>query len=208
MSAARYGAQFSRKCETRQAGKVVRLPRGRPLRSAKVHSAADGSFVLDVFEFGEAPSVDPKDPELAGERERILASAGAEGGAREALARHLAACPAEYLRTVADERIVRHWTVCRGLWGTADSVVDLSPEPNPAHVRIDLATGGGSPQTLFTRLVRYLGWRGLDIRRHARGIPADVDCRARFKPGEHLIGILFKQRLNIHFFRPVARPGQ
>ncbi len=144
---------------------LTRLPRGRPLRSAKVHSAADGSFVLDVFEFGEAPSVDPKDPELAGERERILASAGAEGGAREALARHLAACPAEYLRTVADERIVRHWTVCRGLWGTADSVVDLSPEPNPAHVRIDLATGGGSPQTLFTRLVRYLGWRGLDIRR-------------------------------------------
>ncbi|MEM1413842.1 MAG: NAD-glutamate dehydrogenase domain-containing protein [Myxococcota bacterium] len=144
---------------------LTRLPRGRPLRSAKVHTAADGSFVLDVFEFGDAPRVDPKDPELAAKREEILAAAGGEGEARDALARHLAACPAEYLRTVAAPRIVRHWTVCRALWGTSDSVVELSPELNPAHVRIDLATGGGSPQKLFSRLVRYLGWRGLDIRR-------------------------------------------
>src|SRR6185503_17323392 len=52
------------------------LPTDQPLRSAKVHSAADGRLVLDVFVLGEQARFDPEVPAQNDKRAALLEHAG------------------------------------------------------------------------------------------------------------------------------------
>ena len=54
---------------------VGELPHDLTLRAAKIHTANDGSLVLDTFEFGEPEPFDPTDPRQ-GEKLAATAEAG------------------------------------------------------------------------------------------------------------------------------------
>lgn len=135
---------------------VARLPTDRVLRSAKIHTAADGSFVLDVFEFGEEDETHPQ-PEKA--INRLLTQAPSEvdeAGYRA----HLARCARSYLESVSGERAYSHFSDLSALSTTARCT-----EAPYGLTRITVTTASRNPGGLFQRIVTYAGHIDLNIRR-------------------------------------------
>lgn len=147
---------------------VAQLPRDRPLTSAKVHSAADESLVLDVFRFGDRRDrFDPSDPTLAAKLEATLAHAASKGDDLDetALLEGFSACSAEYLRTVPPARLYENHRLWLSVRGTEHTVVRRSPRAEPGRVRLAVATGEADARSLFERVVWLLGRRGVQIGR-------------------------------------------
>ncbi len=148
-------------------GLVEQLPRDRPLVSAKVHTAADGGLVLDVFRFGEASAFDPADPVQAGKLEATLAYAKGLGqaGASDELRAYLAQCSADFVRAASPLRLYETWRLAREVQHGDDFVCALHSQRDPNLARISVATSHFDHRTLFERLVRHLGRAGFDITR-------------------------------------------
>ncbi|MEM9493033.1 MAG: hypothetical protein AAGC55_28040, partial [Myxococcota bacterium] len=155
---------------------LAQLPAGRDLRAAKIHSASDDDFVLDVFTFAAADQpparFDPADAKQQRKRTRALAfaeraghdPAPEDGGLT--LDQFITLCTGEYVATVTPFRLVDNWLHCRLLFGTDDTEVTFQSEDDaPGVQRIAVATGGETPRMVLERIARYFAHKQLDIRR-------------------------------------------
>ncbi|MEM1349186.1 MAG: NAD-glutamate dehydrogenase domain-containing protein, partial [Myxococcota bacterium] len=143
---------------------VRQLPKERPLLSAKVHTAADGGLVLDVFEF-DAGSRD--DAARARLQQRVLdnASNDSDEPTIAGLERHLSNCDLDYLMKVPEQRIREHARFLGDLRGTEETGVSLVERPDSGLLDLRVGTGRVDTRLLFEQIAAYLGHRGFDIQR-------------------------------------------
>ncbi len=152
---------------------VGELPRDRPLRAAKIHTATDGQLVLDTFLFGEGAAFDPADVEQAAKREEVLAYASKMGGGSagggeptaKQMADYLQRCSEDYVMSVTPIRMCRHWKLYQRVTGTDGSAVSLEPESDPNVCRIVAAVSNATTRTMFERIVTRLSASAINIHR-------------------------------------------
>jgi glutamate dehydrogenase len=146
---------------------VRELPLDRHLRSAKIHTANDGSLVLDTFEFGEAPMFDPNDPAQAMKLRQLVAYAEENYPefTPEMIEDHLRRCRAEYVLTVTPLRMCTHWELIRRMSGTDGAAVSLERESDQTQSRIIVAVGNATQRVMFERIAVRLARSSINIHR-------------------------------------------
>ncbi|MFN3201480.1 MAG: NAD-glutamate dehydrogenase domain-containing protein [Bradymonadia bacterium] len=147
---------------------LKRLPKGKRLSSAKVHTSNDGALVVDVFRFGGAAYVDMGNPEhealLSPFRAHALEANGGEVDA--AFERHLTRCSLSYLNTISPARSWMHWRQIQAVEGTEAAVAHLEQDLlEPDLWRVTITVDRAQPRTLLERFSHHFGSRGVDIRR-------------------------------------------
>jgi UTP:GlnB (protein PII) uridylyltransferase len=146
---------------------VGQLPHDRPLMSARVYTATDGSLVLDVFEFAETAE-GPGDPASGADAEKAVLGYAAEHGLEldpAEVRNHLAGRDAAYLEKVSPRRISQHVRLLRQVRGSEDTVIELVPRDTEPTGELRVGVGHVDARMMFERIARYLGHRGVDIRR-------------------------------------------
>ena len=159
---------------------VKRLPRDRPLTSAKVYTSEHGDRVLDIFHFGEHIRQDPTDPAQAAKAEivhRFVEQQSMPPSFAD-VQRHLATCDENYLLDTAVEHIYRHLVLVDRIRKTGNLQLRLERYSDPGHNRLTIAFAGYDPRLLFERISSHLGRQGIDIQRayldSFRGIDDDI----------------------------------
>lgn len=134
-----------------------RLPRQRPLISARAYTSNDGHWVIDIFEFGKERSslvptldLDRRFPEL---------SQGLKAEHHDSFKEHLRHCESDYFKAVNAEVAQRHYHLVEQVRGSGN--LTITWESN--HLR--MVVEGSGARRLFERVARYLGRRGIDIER-------------------------------------------
>jgi len=146
---------------------VHELPQDQPLRSAKIHTAADGRLVLDVFEFGDWDMFDENDPEQAAKLEKAIqyARTSAPEWSEDEIVRHFKRCAADYIMTLTPLRLHHHWKLFNELTGTDGTAVDLEHETDPGLSRIVVAVGNSRTRTMLERVATRLSRFAINIHR-------------------------------------------
>ncbi len=146
---------------------VHELPHERPLRSAKIHTAGDGTLVLDTFVFGEAPMFDENDPAQRSKAEQIVkwAKSAVPDFPEEEILDHCRRCQAEYLLTVTPLRFYRNWQLYKRVAGTDGSAVHLESESDPNQGRVTVVVGNATQRVMFERIATRLARSSLNIHR-------------------------------------------
>jgi glutamate dehydrogenase len=145
---------------------LERLPPGE-LRSANVHSAADGHVILDVFDLAPRTPFDPGAQGIESKVDAVLA-AGAQldpPADADALRAHLCRCAHDYVVNVSPGRIAFHYGLARRVEGTSGTAVEVERGPVTGHSTVTLAVGNAGPRKLLSRVSALLGRRHIDIRR-------------------------------------------
>ena len=148
-------------------GLVEQLPRDRPLVSAKVHTAADGQLVLDVFHFGEASRFNPEDPTHVAKLEATLAYAQGLGevDTQRELRNYIAQCSADFVRAGSPLRLYETWRLTKQVRATEQIACGLYSQATQDLMRISVVATDADTRALFERLVRHIGRNGFDITR-------------------------------------------
>ena len=146
---------------------VCDLPTDRPLRAAKIHTAADGTLVVDVFEFGDSPLFDPSVPAQAEKLAQTIAYARehAPDWSEEQIRAHFSNCAADYILTLTPLRIHLQWQLCARLSGTDGTAVELERESDPTRNRIVVAVGNSRTRTMIERISTRLSRYAINIHR-------------------------------------------
>lgn len=146
---------------------VAELPHDKPLRTAKIHTAIDGTLVLDTFVFGEAPRADLNDAEQAIRLDAIIAYAAQKGGryTPEELRSHFGRCSAEYVLTVTPLRFCNQYEIWREISGTDGTAVRLERESDPTQSRIIVAVGNATTRRMLERIATRLAHARINIHR-------------------------------------------
>ncbi len=144
---------------------VGSLPMDLSLRAAKIHTSADGSLVIDTFEFGERPPFDANDTELQRRTAQIVSHAERHHPEldADALRAHATKCSAEYMRTVTPLRFCRQMALHARVTGTDSAIVDVEPESDPTLSRITLAVANARTRTMLERAAIVLSRAGISI---------------------------------------------
>lgn len=138
---------------------IRQLPAELPLRSASIHTAQDGSLIVDIFELGETAPFDPDDPEQRHRADRI-----AELTTTLPLSDLLPLCASHYLATTSPRQVVRHLELVQKLRGTGRGVVE-STRVDEELSEITIGVDNAACRAMFGRVARHLGHRGIDIQR-------------------------------------------
>jgi len=143
------------------------LPTDRPLRSAKIHTAADGTLVVDVFEFGDSPQFNADDPAQARKLRDTIAYARehAPDWSEAEIKRFFSNCAADYILTLTPLRLHLQWKLCRRLSGTDGTAVELESESDPTKSRIVVAVGNSRTRTMIERIATRLSRYAINIHR-------------------------------------------
>jgi glutamate dehydrogenase len=146
---------------------VGALPLEPSLRAAKIHASADGSIVLDTFEFGERTPFNPKDKAQADRVETALRWAREHGlDWNEAEIRTYASnAPADYIGTLTPLRLSKHLSLFQRVSGSDGTVVELEPESEPTHSRITIAFSNARTRTMLERVAFLLSAARVSIQR-------------------------------------------
>jgi len=138
---------------------VGALPMEPSLRAAKIHASADGSLVLDTFEFGERAPFDAKDAAQAAKVELDIRWAREHGlDWKESEIRQYAAnAPADYITTLTPLRLSKHLSLFQRVSGSDGTEVELEAESEPTHSRITLAFSNARTRTMLERTAVLLG---------------------------------------------------
>jgi len=156
---------------------VRELPRDRPLRKAKIHTATDGQLVIDTFEFGEGETFDPNNPDQATKLEQTMGYAAlnlphwSPGQVRDYFHR----CSADYVLTVTPLRMCSHWELYKQVSGTEGAAVSLEAESDPTQSRIVVAGGNTTTRTLLERVATRLAKASVNIHRAYLDVIGDGD---------------------------------
>jgi len=146
---------------------VSELPHNRQLLAAKIHTARDGSLVIDTFVFGEPTAFNPSDPKQA-ERMRAIveyvATARLPYSAEEVRAQ-CGRCSAEYVQTVTPLRFCKHLELWKKLAGTDGTDVVLETESDPSLSRIVVAVANATTRRMMERIARRLAHSKINIHR-------------------------------------------
>ncbi|MCH2132922.1 MAG: NAD-glutamate dehydrogenase [Phycisphaerales bacterium] len=156
---------------------VAELPTDQPLRTAKIHTAQDGSLVLDTFEFGDSPRCDLEDPAQQEKRTEILAYAQQEmpDWTPEQITDFLERCSADYVLTLTPLRMAKHYEMYRKVTGTDGAAITLEPEADPLQSRISIAVGNSTRRTMLERIADRLSHSAINIHRAYLDTIADGD---------------------------------
>lgn len=156
---------------------VSELPHDKPLQAAKIHTADDGSLVLDTFVFGDAPRSNLADAAQAAAFERIAEYAEAEGipFTRAELEDHVRRCSAEYALTVSPIRFCKHLELFRRVSGNDGSEVILETETDPQFCRIVVAVGNATTRRMIERIATRLAHARINIHRAYLDVVEDGD---------------------------------
>ncbi len=151
---------------------VRQLPKDKVLQSAKIHTALDGSLVIDTFRFEENES-GPRSPEsLQNKVDEILQFAENEGlaDAAHSIRNHIQRCSPHYVLTVSCRRFLQHWNLVRKVRTTDNTQVFLEAEEDfsgaksgEAIDRISIAVRVSDKRLLFEQLAYRLSTGGFDI---------------------------------------------
>lgn len=146
---------------------VRELPKDRPLRAAKIHTARDGQLVIDTFEFGQGAPFDPNDPDQALKLEQTMgyAALNLPQWSAEEVRDYFHRCSADYVLTVTPLRMCAHWELYQQVTGTDGSAVILEPESDPAQSRIVVAAGNVTTRTMLERVANRLARSSCNIHR-------------------------------------------
>ena len=146
---------------------MASLPLDQSLRSAKIHSAADGTFVLDTFEFGTQDPFDPNDQVQADKVEATIAWAREHepSWCEKDIRSFFDGCTADYVRTLTPLRIGEHHRLYEQVSGNDSSRVRLEPEDEPTHSRVTLALANARTRTSLERCANLLAGYGINIHR-------------------------------------------
>ena len=146
---------------------VAELPTDQPLRAAKIHTAHDGSLVIDTFEFGESPRCDLSDPEQKIKHQEFLDFVKQEHPewSADELTDFLQRCSADYMLTLTPLRLHKHWDMYKKISGTDGTVITLEPELDPTQTRISIAVGNSTRRTMLERLASRLSQSEINIHR-------------------------------------------
>jgi glutamate dehydrogenase len=155
---------------------MAELPLDQSLRSAKIHTAADGSFVLDTFEFGEQDPFDLSDPEQCSKIEATIEYVRAQGidWKEEDIRAYCSQCTADYIRTLTPLRMEKHRELFEMVSGTDSSVVTLEPEADPNHSRVTIAIANARTRTTMERAANLIASYGVDIHRAYLDVVGDA----------------------------------
>ena len=146
---------------------MAQLPLDQSLRSAKIHTADDGSFVLDTFEFGEQVPFDKEDPEESAKVDATIKYVKEHkiDWAEEDIRDFFTHCSADYVRTLTPFRIAMHHGLYEQVSGTDSSVVTLESEDEPNHSRVTIALANARTRTTLERSANLLAGYGVNIHR-------------------------------------------
>ncbi|MBF0621238.1 MAG: NAD-glutamate dehydrogenase [Magnetococcales bacterium] len=142
---------------------LKKLPTDRPLRSAQVYSALDGSLVVDVFHFSKADYFDPSNSAHTARRDQLLSKVDGAESTREGIKNLLQHATVDYLNTISSSRLLTHWTLYQQVYGSDDVMVDDTPVEAGLR-RLTIAAGNVDSRLLFERIAAYLGALNMDIR--------------------------------------------
>ncbi len=154
---------------------MAELPLDQSLRSAKIHTAADGTFVLDTFEFGDQDPFDPSDPEQSGKIDATIeyARENAIDWNEDAIRSYCTQCTADYIRTLTPLRMEKHRALFDQVSGTDSSVVSLESEADPNHSRVTIALANARTRTTLERAANLIASYGVNIHRAYLDIVSD-----------------------------------
>ena len=146
---------------------VHELPLEPALRAAKIHTAADGQLVLNVFEFGEAPPFDIDQPQQAARLEEAIqyAKANAADWPEQDIVSYCKRCTADYVLDLTPIRLHKHWRICQNITGTDGTVVQLELEKDQQHSRIIVGVGNSRTRTMLERVATRLSQYKINIHR-------------------------------------------
>ena len=156
---------------------VSELPLEQSLRSATIHSAADGSLVLDTFEFGKQDPFDSSDPEQIEKLEATLAYARdhAPEWTEQQIRSYFEGCTADYVKTLTPLRISKHYRLYTGSSGTDSGEVEIEQEKaDEKHSRITIAMANARTRTTLERCANVIAAYGLNIHRAYLDIVKDA----------------------------------
>ncbi|MDA0802530.1 MAG: NAD-glutamate dehydrogenase [Planctomycetota bacterium] len=144
---------------------VGSLPMDISLRAAKIHTSADGSLVIDTFEFGHRAPYDSADPEVRRRIEQVLAYAGKQHPElpADAVRAHAAKCSSDYLRTVTPLRFCRQMVLHARVTGIDAAIVELESESDPALTRLTMVVANARTRTMLERAAIVLARSGISI---------------------------------------------
>jgi glutamate dehydrogenase len=146
---------------------VSQLPMDQPLRAAKIHTAGDGSLVLDTFEFGHRELFNPNDAKQALKLRQTIdyAATHAPDWSPTQIADYFKNCTAEYVLTITPLRITSHRQLCKQVSGTDSGVVSLEQESDPTQSRITIAVGNITTRIMLERTARRLSKDSISVLR-------------------------------------------
>ncbi len=146
---------------------AAELPIDLLLRSAKIHTAADGTLVIDTFEFGDAPRCDLNDPDQAAKLDDVIAYATSEmpDWSPDAVRDYFTRCAADYVLTITPLRMSKHWTMFQLISGTDSTTIMLEPELDPNRSRISVAVANSTRRVMLERIAERLSHAGINIHR-------------------------------------------
>ena len=146
---------------------VAELPRDLPLRAAKIHTARDGTLVIDTFEFGEVDPCNLDDPEQAAKLEDTIDYAATEvpNWTADAIREFFERCSSDVVLTLTPLRMAKHWNLFQQVSGTESTAVTLEPESNPTRSRISVAVANSTRRTMLERIAERLSNASINIHR-------------------------------------------
>lgn len=146
---------------------VGSLPMEPGLRSAKIHSSADGQLVLDTFEFGERTPFEARDPAQAEKLHAVIEHARLHQPAwsETDIVQYFSGCAAEYVLTLTPYRICKHWSLFEAVRGTDGTAVEIEPEADPTQTRITIAFSNARTRTMLERVAITLSRAKINITR-------------------------------------------
>ncbi|MDP7028826.1 MAG: NAD-glutamate dehydrogenase [Phycisphaerales bacterium] len=146
---------------------VAELPKDQPLRAATIHTAHDGTLVIDTFEFGEVEPCDLNDPAQAARLEQTIAYAATEAPEWEpdAIRDFFTRCSSDVALTLTPLRMVQHWRLFKQVTGSEGTAVVLEPEADPSQSRISVAVANSTRRTMLERIAERLSNASINIHR-------------------------------------------
>jgi len=146
---------------------VSALPMDRPLRAAKIHTAGDGSLVLDTFEFGERSPFDPADARQAAKVRETIEYARRENlpYTAEQIEAYFQRCSGEYVHTVTPLRMCKHYEMVQAVSGSDGAVITIEREADPALSRITVAVANATTRIMLERIAARLSHAQINIHR-------------------------------------------
>ncbi len=143
------------------------LPWDRPLRAAKIHTAEDGTLVLDTFEFGEPLPFSSDHPQYEAKVERTLAYANENlpDWTDSQIRNYFASCSEDYALTITPFRMANHWQLVQELTGTDGTSVAIEAEDDPNLSRIIVAVSNSTRRSMLQRIATRLSKSGINIHR-------------------------------------------
>jgi glutamate dehydrogenase len=143
------------------------LPLDETLRAAKIHTASDGTLVVDTFEFGEAALFSPENPEHTAQVEDTISYAQEHGldWNADQVRNYFTRCSEDYLATITPLRMEKHWQLVESLTGTDGTAVVLERETDPSLSRIIVAVSNSTRRSMLQRIATRLSKSRINIHR-------------------------------------------